>query len=46
MQTELMQTKLIKAVSELQDECLEDDQTDEGIEDLYEYFGVKRSNFY
>ena len=46
MQLELMQVKLIKAVSDLQDECLEDDQTDEGIQDLYDYFGVKRSNFY
>ena len=43
MQLELMQVKLIKAVSELQ---LEDDPTDEGIQDLYDYFGVKRSNFY
>ena len=46
MQLELMQVKLIKAVSELQDECIKDDPTDEGIQDLYDYFGVKRSNFY
>ena len=46
MQLELMQVKLIKAVSELQHECIEDDPTDEGIQDLYDYFGVKRSNFY